>query len=597
MAMSSMKGFVQPFIRMSRSFDNKKLVQIREGSFDEKYEKIKLLGEGADGQTFLVRKREGGLEFVAKEAHAIEPKTGNAKDERTESQRKFLEEFEKLRSFQHPNILKVFELLIDEAQDMKIFTITDLARGGDLQHFASVAEAHGVKTETWAANVFRQAVAGAVFLHSESVVHNDLKPENILVMQRFDPSDPTKVPLVVLTDFGRSTFESEARFSHGDPRYQPPESWTVMMKVFDGDRYVDLDVQAGFKADVWSMGATIYEVVSGKLPFLYEACSLDDFMSDTDTRAHDKLRAAMEGDQEVHIFPGASRPLADLLGQLLSRDPDRRPSMRRTLQHGWFEKDVEKTPNESARRKTLSSTSWTRRNSKGLSHTILLNALSAKLQVDDYQDCAALFVRHDTDGSGRVSMEDFKRAFAAIQEDSTLALSGRTSRNAGAEVELLFHVADVTNSGQINFYQFLSVLTDWSSFDRERLQAYVKILFNHIDRDGTGFITKADLSHAVQGIADESELSAVFQECDSDRDGTISLDELHSFLFDPNPNHVVPLNHRVSRLSQGSVSGTLVARTCWSGCWESVRAFVQPKKRAPDVTKNPYFSKLFASYT
>ena len=39
---------------------------------------------------------------------------------------------------------------------------------------------------------------------------------------------------------------------------------------------------------------------------------------------------------------------------------------RRTLQHGWFEKDVEKTPNESARRKTLSSTSWTRRNSKGV---------------------------------------------------------------------------------------------------------------------------------------------------------------------------------------------------------------------------------------
>ncbi|HWZ90706.1 MAG TPA: serine/threonine-protein kinase, partial [Polyangiaceae bacterium] len=90
------------------------------------------------------------------------------------------------------------------------------------------------------------------------VVHRDLKPSNVFLAER--QGSP---PIVKVLDFGIAAGEpsahSSARLTNtetliGSPAYMSPEQMTASS-----------DVDA--RSDVWSMGALLYELITGKLPF------------------------------------------------------------------------------------------------------------------------------------------------------------------------------------------------------------------------------------------------------------------------------------------------------------------------------------------
>lgn len=103
-----------------------------------------------------------------------------------------------------------------------------------------------------------QACVGLAEVHARGVVHRDLKPSNLFVTQRSDGT-----PLIKILDFGISKWASEMDTDDdltktgavlGSPKYMAPE------QLF-GSSTVDA------RADIWSIGAILYEMLTGKPPF------------------------------------------------------------------------------------------------------------------------------------------------------------------------------------------------------------------------------------------------------------------------------------------------------------------------------------------
>ncbi|XP_066935883.1 sperm motility kinase 3A-like [Clytia hemisphaerica] len=149
--------------------------------------------------------------------------------------------------------------------------------------------------------IFTQTLNGVHQCHLKSIAHCDLKLENVLINQD---------GAVKITDFGLGMIPSSPgngcqKFC-GTPEYMAPE-------VHRGYVGFDNTPYDPFKADMWSLGAILYAMLTGK--FLPINWSKDLFVSD-----------------ELH----------DLLTKLLNHDPASRPSTSEIINHPWL------TPSPSA---------------------------------------------------------------------------------------------------------------------------------------------------------------------------------------------------------------------------------------------------------
>ncbi|ELK33994.1 Serine/threonine-protein kinase MARK1 [Myotis davidii] len=152
----------------------------------------------------------------------------------------FPQEVHCLQTLNHPNITSLFEVI---ATQDKVYLVMEHIRGGDLlEHL----ETYGRMTEREARAAFRQLVSALQYCHHKGIAHRDVKPANILLEENN----------IKLADFGfaRETKGQNLSTFCGTIYYLAPE----IFKQQDYD---------GCKADVWSLGVTLYKMVTGKLPF------------------------------------------------------------------------------------------------------------------------------------------------------------------------------------------------------------------------------------------------------------------------------------------------------------------------------------------
>jgi len=152
-------------------------------------------------------------------------------------------EITNLKTLDHPNILKLYEVYEDKQQ---FYLVMELVQGKEL--FDKIVE-RGQYSERDASHITRQFVSAIEYLHSKGIAHRDLKPENILSVGSGDKE------AIKVADFGLSkNFGDEKMMtSCGSPGYVAPE----VLECETYDKAVDM----------WSIGVILYILLVGYPPF------------------------------------------------------------------------------------------------------------------------------------------------------------------------------------------------------------------------------------------------------------------------------------------------------------------------------------------
>ncbi|MFA7172195.1 MAG: protein kinase [Kiritimatiellia bacterium] len=166
------------------------------------------------------------------------------------SRLKFTQEVKLLEALRHDNIVS---LISSGSAGGAFYFVMEYCPGGSLSDYMA---AHGGKLSAKAAlPILRQALEGLAYAHSQGIVHRDLKPANILLTGK-----PER-PVSKISDLGLAKNFDKAGFSGmtvtgafaGTPVFMPKEQITNF-------KYVKP------VTDVWSFGATAYNLLTGKLP-------------------------------------------------------------------------------------------------------------------------------------------------------------------------------------------------------------------------------------------------------------------------------------------------------------------------------------------
>ena len=199
-----------------------------------------------------------------------------------EQAQRFLEEAQITGQLEHPGIVPVHELGLDD--DGRLYFTMSLVKGRDLSRvFDMVAAGRGGWTVTRALGLLLKACEAIAYAHSKGVIHRDLKPANIMV-GRFGQvyvmdwglakvidssrrpsrgSEPTLDKTAYVSVGGGSVDREGARPLStvagtvlGTPAYMPPEQ--ALGRVDKIGRY----------SDVYSVGAILYHLLTGQPPYL-----------------------------------------------------------------------------------------------------------------------------------------------------------------------------------------------------------------------------------------------------------------------------------------------------------------------------------------
>jgi WD40 repeat protein/serine/threonine protein kinase len=216
------------------------------------YEVISELGRGGMGVVY--RARQLGLNRIVAVKMILAVGSATLKDHA-----RFRAEAEAAARLQHPNIVQVHDF--GYHQGRPYFTM-ELVEGRALADLSSGQPL----PSALAARLLEPVARGVHCAHEQGVVHRDLKPSNILLANGgAGQSTQTLVPKI--TDFGLARRLGDLRLTTqgmilGTPGYMPPEQ-----AVAGGEA-------AGPAADIYALGTILYELLTGRPPFLSESAEI-----------------------------------------------------------------------------------------------------------------------------------------------------------------------------------------------------------------------------------------------------------------------------------------------------------------------------------
>ena len=223
-----------------------------------------------------------------------------------------------LTQFSHPNICNLVEI-IDADDTPQMYLVEDFAECGALLPEDEVTEP--LEEELCRAFI-RDTLQGLKYLHFQQIVHRDIKPSNILISVALSG---TEVPTAMLGDLGSAGIISAdidgcspldvLAGSEGTPAYMAPEVLGVIQpEMWEGYEY------QGFEADMFSLGATLYQMAYGALPHMPESGSQMDFFREKKKEAPFPTKAY----QNPHLRHLCARLMAVLPSERLTLDEVRR---------------------------------------------------------------------------------------------------------------------------------------------------------------------------------------------------------------------------------------------------------------------------------
>ena len=207
---------------------------------DEKgrYRLDRVLGEGGFGRVYL------GYDDQLHRQVAIKVPTA-ARFQKPEDAAAYLEEARTVASLDHPNIVPVYD--VGRTQDGSIYVVSRFIDGSTLEARIKA----GRPPERESAQMVVSIAKALQYAHERRLIHRDVKPANILLEEK------TGLPYVA--DFGLAIREDDylkQTAVAGTPAYMSPEQIRGEGHRLDG------------RSDIFSLGVILYELLSGKRPFL-----------------------------------------------------------------------------------------------------------------------------------------------------------------------------------------------------------------------------------------------------------------------------------------------------------------------------------------
>jgi serine/threonine protein kinase len=240
------------------------------------------IGQGGMGVVWRARDTVLGREVAIKEVR-LPPTIPDS--ERSSMRARVLREARAAARLNHPGVVTLYDVINEQGH---AFIVMELISAPTLAH---VVAAEG-PLEPARVALIGAGVAGALAAaHAAGIVHRDVKPSNVMVLK-----DAAR-----LTDFGIARVKGDPKLTStglivGSPAYMAPEQATGKA--------------AGPAADLWGLGATLYYAVEGQAPF-----DRDGSIATLTAVVNDEPRPTARAGE-----------LAPVIAELLSKDPEARPS-------------------------------------------------------------------------------------------------------------------------------------------------------------------------------------------------------------------------------------------------------------------------------
>lgn len=289
-----------------------------------KYQKLEKIGEGTYGLVYKARNRHTN-EFVALKKIRLE-----SLDEGTPSTA--VREISILKQLQHPNIVRLHEVVHTDASLTLVFEYLDQ----DLKNYLDACGEKGIDDYTVKSFLF-QLLQGIAYCHKHRVLHRDLKPQNLLINMDGE---------LKLADFGlaRGFGIPVKKYTHEVVTlwYRPPDI------LLGSTRY-------SAPVDIWGVGCIFAEMCTGR-PLFCGASDTDQLMkifkvmgtpTSTDwplmrelPEYNNKYRESgiplFPGRKLRNVVPRLPRLGLDLLERMLQCDPLKRITAREAMNHAFF---------------------------------------------------------------------------------------------------------------------------------------------------------------------------------------------------------------------------------------------------------------------
>jgi serine/threonine-protein kinase len=214
---------------------------------DARYQLEKRLGQGGMGVVFQAR------HIFLKTSHAIKVILPDLVGNDPMLVTRFRQEALAAAAIRHPNIIAVTDFGV--VRGTMPFLVMEFVSGKSLQEL--LAE-EGVMPPPRALELMNAIGAGVAAAHRQNIVHRDLKPLNIMTQEKVSAAEGVKI-----LDFGLAKIKSgellgsfvQAKTTGlmGSPFYMAPEQWS--------------DEEPDARADVYSLGIILYQMLAGDVPF------------------------------------------------------------------------------------------------------------------------------------------------------------------------------------------------------------------------------------------------------------------------------------------------------------------------------------------